>query len=338
MSHIILAIETSCDETAAAVIKDDQIQSNIVSIQIVHQKFGGIVPELASRAHQQKIIPIVEEALAKAEINLKHINAIAFTQGPGLLGALIVGNAFAKSLSFALNIPLIAVHHMKAHVLANFIDEPKPTFPFLCLTISGGHTQLVLAKDYHQMQIIGQTQDDAVGEAYDKIARMFKLPYPGGKIIDKYAQKGNPKQFVFSMANMPDLDFSFSGIKTAVLYFLQKNIKKDTAFIEKNLYDLCASVQYTIIKMLLKKLEKAVEKTKITTIALAGGVAANQGLRKNLKIIAQKKGWKIFIPDISFCTDNAAMIAQAAHYQYLVKDFCDLQVKPLPRMPFEKLI
>ncbi len=334
MLPTILAIETSCDETAAAVIQHGEVKSNVISTQMIHQKFGGIVPELASRAHQQKIVPVVEEALLQAKVTLNSLHAIAFTQGPGLLGSLIVGNAFAKALALAKKIPLIAVHHMKAHVLSNFIEKPYPLFPFLCLTISGGHTQLVLVKDYFQMQIIGQTQDDAIGEAYDKIARMLHMPYPGGKMIDTYAQKGDPKKFTFSMAQMPDLDFSFSGIKTAVLYFLQKNIRKDAQFIAKNMYDLCSSIQHIMIKMLLNKLEKAVEKTGVTTIALAGGVAANKGIRERLYALAKQKGLEVFMPQSIYCTDNAAMIAQAAYYQFLDKNFCSLTVESLPRMPF----
>ncbi len=334
MPNIILALETSCDETSAAIIQEGILQSNVVATQIIHQNFGGVVPELASRAHQQKIIPVIQQALTNAKVSLQALSAIAFTQGPGLLGALIVGNAFAKGLAFAQNIPLIAVHHMKAHVWANFIEPPFPSFPFLCLTVSGGHTQLVFVKSYKQMKIIGQTQDDAVGEAYDKIARMLHFPYPGGKIIDAYAQKGDPKRFSFSMAQMPYLDFSFSGIKTAVLYFLQKETKKNKDFIAQHICDLCASIQHTIVQMLLQKLEKAVGITKLTSIALAGGVAANQGLRKELQALAKKKGWKIFIPQFAFCTDNAAMVARAAHDQFLAKDFCNYQATPLPRMPF----
>ena len=330
---IILAIESSCDETAAAVICNGKIASNVLATQSVHELYGGIVPELASRAHQQNIIPVVDKALQDANIAKPMLSAIAFTQGPGLLGALLVGASFAKSMAFSLGIPLIAVHHMQAHVLANFIDEPRPTFPFLCLTVSGGHTQLVLVKDYLTMEVIGQTQDDAMGEAFDKIAKLMGIPYPGGPLIDQYAQHGNPHRFQFPATTMPQLDFSFSGIKTAFLYFLSANQEKDANFVANNRNDLCASIQYTLVSMALEKLKKAVAQTGISTIAIAGGVAANSGLRKQLAQLADKGNWQVFIPRLAYCTDNAAMIALAAHYQYLAHDFCDLSVTALPSMP-----
>lgn len=330
---IILAIESSCDETAAAVIRNGKIVSNIVATQSAHEPYGGIVPELAARAHQQNIIPVVDKAMQDAQVTRTMLSALAFTQGPGLLGALLVGASFSKSMAFALDIPLIAVHHMRAHVLANFIDEPHPTFPFLCLTISGGHTQLVLVKDYLSMKVIGETQDDAVGEAFDKIAKLMALPYPGGPLIDHYAQYGDPYRFQFPATTMPQLDFSFSGIKTAFLYFLQENKKKYPNFIIENRHDLCASIQHTLIHMVVTKLKKAVAQTGLATITIAGGVAANSGLRKQLMQLAEKENWQVFIPQLAYCTDNAAMIAMTAHYQYLAHDFCALSATVLPRMP-----
>ncbi|MEM7055656.1 MAG: tRNA (adenosine(37)-N6)-threonylcarbamoyltransferase complex transferase subunit TsaD [Bacteroidota bacterium] len=330
---IILAIESSCDETAAAVIRNGKIVSNVVATQSAHELYGGIVPELAARAHQQNIIPVVDKAMQDAQVTKTRLGALAFTQGPGLLGALLVGASFAKSMAFSLDIPLIAVHHMRAHVLANFIDEPHPTFPFLCLTISGGHTQLVLVKDYLSMKVIGETQDDAVGEAFDKIAKLMGLPYPGGPLIDHYAQYGDPYRFQFPATTMPQLDFSFSGIKTAFLYFLRENKKKYPNFIIENRNDLCASIQHTLIHMVVTKLKKAVAQTGLATIAIAGGVAANSGLRKQLMQLAEKENWQVFIPQLAYCTDNAAMIAMTAHYQYLAHDFCALSATALPRMP-----
>ncbi len=332
-SPVILAIETSCDETAAAVICQGKIASNLVATQAVHAQYGGIVPELASRAHQQHIIPIVRQAMQVANIRPAALEAMAFTQGPGLLGALLVGASFAKSVAFALDIPLIAVHHMRAHILANFLEEPHPDFPLLCLTVSGGHTQLVLVKDHLTMEVIGATQDDAVGEAFDKIGKLLGLPYPGGPLIDQYAQKGDPYQFQFPSTTMPRLDFSFSGIKTALLYFIRENQEKDAKFVTKHRDDLCASIQATLISMLLAKLKKAAAQTGIKTITLAGGVAANTGLRSALKRLAKQEGWELFIPQLAYCTDNAAMIAVAAHYQYLSGDFCDLTVTAQPSMP-----
>ena len=329
---VILAIETSCDETAAAVISNGKIASNVVATQAVHAQYGGIVPELASRAHQQHLVPVVRQAMQQANIAQAELDAVAFTQGPGLLGALLVGTAFAKSVAFALDIPLIAIHHMRAHILANFIEEPYPTFPLLGLTASGGHTQIVLVKDHLCMEVIGTTQDDAIGEAFDKIGKLMDLPYPAGPLIDQYAQKGDPQCFQFPSTNVPHLDFSFSGIKTAFLYFLREQQKKDAQFVAKHRDDLCASIQATLISMLLQKLKDAVAQTGIKIIAVAGGVAANSGLRSQLKQLAEQEGWEVFMPRPAYCTDNAAMIAITAYYQYLVGDFCNLRVTARPRM------
>jgi N6-L-threonylcarbamoyladenine synthase len=328
----ILAIESSCDETSAAVISNGKICSNIVAGQLIHERFGGVVPELASRAHQQNIVWVVDEALKGANITKKDLNAIAFTRGPGLLGSLLVGTSFAKAMALALQIPLIEVHHIQAHVLAHFIDEPKPNFPFLCLTVSGGHTQIVLIKDYLSMEIIGETQDDAVGEAFDKTAKLLGLPYPGGPLLDKYAQLGNPYAFEFPLSEMKGFDYSFSGIKTAILYFLKENLKRNESFIQENLNDICASVQYTFIKILLQKLRKASKELRIKEIAIAGGVSANSGLRKTLKEMGEKEKWNVYIPQFQYCTDNAGMIAMAAHYKFLKQDFTNQTVSPLPRM------
>jgi N6-L-threonylcarbamoyladenine synthase len=331
---IILAIESSCDETSAAIINNGKVINNIIASQKIHENYGGVVPELASRAHQSNIIPVVDSAITQAGIKKTDLDAIAFTRGPGLLGALLVGVSFAKTMSLALGIPLIDVNHMQAHVLAHFIDDPKPVFPFLCLTVSGGHTQIVLVKNYLDMEILGQSQDDAVGEAFDKSAKLLGLPYPGGPLIDKYAQQGNPQAYQFPDTNMPGLDYSFSGIKTAFLYFLRDNVKKDTEFIDKNLPDICASLQQTLVNMLLKNLVKAADMTGIREIAIAGGVSANSGIRKAMADMAQTKQWKVFIPKLEYCTDNAAMIAMAAHYKYFAGEFSDLSVDPLPRMGF----
>ncbi len=328
----ILAIESSCDETSAAVISNGQIRSNIVTTQLIHEKYGGVVPELASRAHQQHIVGVVQKALANAKVTKNELNAIAFTRGPGLLGALLVGTSFAKALALGLGIPLIDVNHMQAHVLAHFIDEPRPVFPFLCLTVSGGHTQIVLVRSPLDMHVIGTTQDDAVGEAFDKTAKLLGLPYPGGPLIDKYAKLGNPHAFVFPMGEMPDLNFSFSGIKTSILYFLQKETKNNPDFIAQNLHNICASVQHTLISILLKKLKKAAKQTGISQMAIAGGVSANSGLRAMLTKMGEAEGWQVFIPDFEYCTDNAAMIAMAAHYKYLNADFAPQTVSPMPRM------
>ncbi|MDX5418348.1 MAG: tRNA (adenosine(37)-N6)-threonylcarbamoyltransferase complex transferase subunit TsaD, partial [Hymenobacteraceae bacterium] len=313
----ILAIESSCDETSAAVIRGGKVLSNIIATQAVHEKYGGVVPELASRAHQQNIIPVVAQALSTANVTKNELNAVAFTRGPGLLGALLVGSSFAKSFALGLNIPLIDVNHMQAHIMAHFIDDPKPNFPFLCLTVSGGHTQVVLVKDHLDMEIIGQTTDDAVGEAFDKTAKMLGLPYPGGPMLDKTAAQGNPKAFQFPVGNMPGYDFSFSGIKTSVLYFLKDKTKDNPNFVQENLADICASVQYTLIKTLLKKVVLAAKDLGIKEVAIAGGVSANSGLRQTLQDYAKKYDWNVYIPAFQYCTDNAGMIAMTAHYQYL---------------------
>lgn len=334
MELTLLAIESSCDETAAAIVKNGRILSNVVATQSIHQKYGGIVPELASRAHQKNIIPVVDEALNKANITKSMLKAVAFTKGPGLLGSLLVGISFGKALAAALNIPVIGVNHMQAHILAHFIEDPKPAFPFLCLTVSGGHTQIVKVKDYMDMEILGETQDDAVGEAFDKTAKLLGLPYPGGPLIDKYAKEGNYQAFKFPSVDTPELNYSFSGIKTAFLYFLKNNTQKDPEFIQKNINDICASIQYTLIEILMKKLRKAAEQTGIKDIAIAGGVSANSGLRKKMEEEAQARGWNIFIPAFEYCTDNAAMIAIAGHYQYLAGEFSSQEVNPDPRMTF----
>ena len=325
----ILAIESSCDETSASICIDGKILSNFIANQKVHEKYGGVVPELASRAHMQNIVPVVDAALSTANCQLSTIDAIAFTQAPGLIGSLLVGTQFAKSVALALNKPLIAVHHMQAHVLANLIDENnRPEFPFLCLTVSGGHTQIVLATSPLQLEVIGKTIDDAAGEAFDKSAKLLGLPYPGGPLVDKYALDGNPLAFKFAEPQIQGLDFSFSGLKTSVLYFLQK---QETGFIEKNLNDLCASIQYTIINILLKKITKAVQQTNIKNICIAGGVSANSGLRKSLQEMGTKHGWKTYTPKFEYCTDNAAMIAITAYYKYLANDFSNLSVSPSAR-------
>ncbi len=320
----LLAIESSCDETAASVIVDGKILSNFIANQTVHEKYGGVVPELASRAHMENIVPVVDAALKKAFPELTRVeqlaqfNAIAFTQAPGLIGSLLVGAQFAKSLALALNIPLIAVHHMQAHVLANLIDDPKPNYPFLCLTVSGGHTQIVKCNSASDMLILGETIDDAAGEAFDKISKLLGLPYPGGPVLDKLAQLGNPKAFVFAKPQVPNLDFSFSGLKTSVLYFLQK---QSPEFIQENLNDLCASVQFTIIEILLKKLKKAMQETGIKEVCIAGGVSANSGLRKGMEQLGKDTHSAIFLPKFEYCTDNAAMIAITAHFKYIAGSF-----------------
>lgn len=330
----ILAIESSCDETSAAVIRGGKVLSNVIATQAVHEKYGGVVPELASRAHQQNIIPVVTQALSVANVNKSDLNAVAFTRGPGLLGALLVGSSFAKSFALGLNIPLIDVNHMQAHILAHFIDDPKPNFPFLCLTVSGGHTQIVLVKDHLDMEIIGHTTDDSVGEAFDKTAKMLGLPYPGGPMLDRTAAQGNAKAFAFPVGNMPGYDFSFSGIKTSVLYFLKDKTKNNPNFVQENLSDICASVQYTLIKTLLKKVVQAAKDLGIKEVAIAGGVSANSGLRQTLQDYAEKYGWNVYIPAFQYCTDNAGMIAITAHYQYLKGGFANQYVSPEPRMKF----
>lgn len=328
----ILAIESSCDETSASVIHNGKVLNNIIATQTVHENFGGVVPELASRAHQQNIIPIIDQALNHANIAKSALNAVAFTQGPGLLGALLVGASFAKSFALALDIPLIGVNHMQAHILAHFIEEPKPLFPFICLTVSGGHTQIVLVKDYLDMEILGETLDDAVGEAFDKTAKLLGIPYPGGPLIDEYAQKGNADKFQFPETSTPGFNYSFSGIKTAILYFLRDQMKINPNFIEENLNDICASVQRKLIDMLMNKLWKAAKKFHINQIAISGGVSANSELRKRIQTEGEKRGWQTYIPALEYCTDNAGMIAMAAHYKYLVNDFTSLDAVPQPRM------
>ena len=320
----ILAIESSCDDTAAAILQNDKVLSNVVANQLIHNQYGGVVPELASRAHQQNIVPVIDAALKKANITKEQLSAIAFTQGPGLMGSLLVGSSFAKSLALALNIPLIAVNHMQAHVLAHFIDEAgydKPTFPFIALTISGGHTQIIKVNSFFDMEIIGETTDDAVGEAFDKSAKILGLHYPGGPLVDKYAQLGNPKAFTFTKPKVPELDFSFSGLKTAILYFIQKKTIENPNFIEENLNDICASIQHTIIEILMDKLQLAVAITGIKQIAIGGGVSANSGIRKTLKEAEQKFGWKTYIPKFEYTTDNAAMIGIVGYQKFLLGKF-----------------
>ena len=329
MSITILAIESSCDETSASICIDGKIVSNFIANQTIHEQYGGVVPELASRAHMQNIVPVVDAALSSANCHLSTVDAIAFTQAPGLIGSLLVGTQFAKSLSLALNKPLIAVHHMQAHVLANLIDENnKPDFPFLCLTVSGGHTQIVLANSPLDLKVIGETIDDAAGEAFDKTAKLLGLPYPGGPLIDKYAQQGDAHKFKFAEPQIAELNFSFSGLKTSVLYFLQK---QDSSFIKNNLNDLCASIQHTIISILFKKLQKAITQTGINNVCIAGGVSANSLLRKALLEKGNELGWKTFIPKFEYCTDNAAMIAITAYYKYLANDFVELDISPTAR-------
>lgn len=334
MSVVILAIESSCDETSASVCIDGVVKSNVIATQEIHSKYGGVVPELASRAHQQAIAPVVMEALNKAMIQKEQLSAIAFTQGPGLLGALLVGTAFAKSMALALNVPLIAVNHMQAHILAHFIEDPQPSFPFICLTVSGGHTQLVKVTGYMDMEVLGQTKDDAVGEAFDKCAKIMGMTYPGGPLIDKYAKEGNPDKFQFSKTEMPDLDYSFSGIKTSFLYFTQNQTQKNANFIADNLNDLSASIQKHLIGMLLDKLTLAAKQEGVNEISIAGGVSANSELRRQLLSLGEKMGWQVYIPKFEYCTDNAAMIAVTGHYKYLKGEFESMNVSPLPRMKF----
>ena len=337
MSIIILGIETSCDDTSAAVIKDEYILSNITANQEVHKKYGGVVPELASRAHQQHVIPVVDTALKEAGISKNDLSAIAFTRGPGLLGSLLVGTSFAKGLSQALNIPLIDINHLHGHVLAHFIKETgqenrQPEFPFLCLLVSGGHSQIIIMKNFFDFEVIGNTIDDASGEAFDKSAKLLGLPYPGGPLIDKYAKNGNPNAFEFAKPKIPGYDYSFSGLKTSILYFLRDEIKKDTEFIDKNMNDLCSSIQQTIIDILTKKLILAVRDTGIREVTIAGGVSANSGLRENLSYMAKKRGWNLFIPKFSYTTDNAAMIAITGYYKYLNNAFSGYDITPEARL------
>ena len=334
---LILAIESSCDDTAAAILKNDKVLSNVVANQLIHNDFGGVVPELASRAHQQNIVPVIAAALKKANVKKEELSAIAFTQGPGLMGSLLVGSSFAKSLSLGLQIPLISVNHMQAHILAHFIDEEnfeKPVFPFLALTISGGHTQIVKVSGFFDMKIIGQTTDDAVGEAFDKSAKILGLPYPGGPLVDKYAQLGNPKTFAFTKPKIAGLDFSFSGLKTAILYFIQKKKLENPDFINDNLNDICASIQHTIIEILMDKLKLAVAATGITRIAIGGGVSANSGIRKTLKEAENKYGWKTYVPKFEYTTDNAAMIGIVGYQKFLHNDFESLSVVSKARIQF----
>ena len=361
-SIIILGIESSCDDTAAAVIKDGKLLANIVATQNIHKSYGGVVPELASRAHQQNIIPVVDQALKQAGVEKFELSAIAFTRGPGLMGSLIVGTSFAKAFALGLNIPIIEVNHMQGHILAHFIDTPAdlpeedgkqrtgqsnglavnspssagrlggaPKFPFLCLTVSGGHTQIVLVKDFFEMKVIGETIDDAAGEAFDKAAKIMGLPYPGGPLIDKYAKEGDPKAFTFSKPKVPDLNYSFSGLKTGFMNFINSETARNPDFIEQRKADICASIQSTIIDILMHKLRIAAQQYSITQIAIAGGVSANSGLRNTLHNLAEQLGWQIFIPKFEYCTDNAAMIAITGYYKYLNQDFTTQAITPLPR-------
>jgi N6-L-threonylcarbamoyladenine synthase len=334
MSITILAIESSCDDTSAAVCTDGKILSNFIAGQAVHEKYGGVVPELASRAHLQNIVPVVDTALSAANCQLSSVSAIAFTQAPGLIGSLLVGAQFAKSLALTLNVPLIPVHHMQAHVLANLIDDPKPSFPFLCLTVSGGHTQIVRCESPSRLTVIGESIDDAAGEAFDKSAKLLGLPYPGGPLVDKYAQQGNPTRFAFAEPQVPELNFSFSGLKTSILYFLRDETAKNPDFVKENLADICASIQYRIIRILLGKLKKASAQTGIKNICIAGGVSANSGLRQALEETGKKQRWNTFIPAFQYCTDNAGMIAITAYYKYLEGDFAPLSVSASARAEF----
>jgi len=331
----ILGIESSCDDTSASVIHNGKVLSNIIATQKIHEEFGGVVPELASRAHQQNIVPVVHQALAKANIEKKQLSAIAFTRGPGLMGSLLVGTSFSKSLAYSLNIPLIDVNHMQAHILAHFIYEEgkqPPSFPFIALTISGGHTQIVKVTSYFDMEVLGETIDDAVGEAFDKSAKILGLPYPGGPLIDKYAQEGNPKAFSFPKPKVGPLEFSFSGLKTAVLYFVEKNTKDNPNFVQENINDICASLQHTIVSYLMDKIKNAVKQTGIKEIAIGGGVSANSGIRKQLLDAQDKFGWKTHIPKFEYCTDNAAMIAIVGELKYKEKLFAEQNVVASARL------
>lgn len=330
MSIAILAIESSCDDTSAAIVIDGRVRSNCVADQTIHRLYGGVVPEVASRAHQANIIPVVDAAFKQSGVSPEEINAVAFTRGPGLIGSLIVGVSFAKAFALSKNLPLIEVNHLQAHVLAHFAEDPKPAFPFLCLTVSGGHTQIVLVRDYYDMEILGKTIDDAAGEAFDKTGKLLGLDYPAGPLIDKLAQHGQPR-FSFPEPQIPGLDFSFSGLKTSILYFLKAELERDPQFIEQNLNDICASVQLRIVQILMNKLIKAAEETGIKEIALAGGVAANSGLRKALESEGARRHWHTYIPRIEYCTDNAAMIGVAAYYKYLREEWAPQTVAPLAR-------
>jgi N6-L-threonylcarbamoyladenine synthase len=338
---IILAIESSCDDTSAAVLKNEAILSNFIAGQAIHQRYGGVVPELASRAHQQNIIPVVDAAIKKAGIRKEDINAIAFTRGPGLMGSLVVGTSFAKAFALAMNIPLIDVNHMMGHVLAHFIDnegKQKPSFPFLCLTVSGGHTQIVLVEDHLTMTVIGTTIDDAAGEAFDKAAKLLGFPYPGGPLIDKHAKNGDPTKFKFSEPTIAEYDFSFSGLKTSILYFIQKEVAKNDQFISENLDDLCASIQATIVSILLKKIKKAASDLHIHDIAISGGVSANSGLREALIQTGKDNNWNVFIPPFEYCTDNAAMIAITGKFLFEKKLFANQGVSATARYSIKEII
>jgi len=330
----ILAIESSCDDTSAAVLCNNRKLSNVVATQKIHEEYGGVVPELASRAHQQNIVPVVHQALAIANIDKKQLSAIAFTRGPGLLGSLLVGTSFAKSLAMGLRIPLIEVNHMQAHILAHFIEDEeskKPEFPFLACTVSGGHTQIVLVKDYFEMEILGETLDDAIGEAFDKSAKLLGLPYPGGPLIDRYAREGTPDKFQFPKPRVKGLHFSFSGLKTSIRYFIEKETKKNPEFIGENLRDLCASIQHTIIEILMEKLQKAVRQTSIKHVAIGGGVSANSGIREALKACEQQLGWITYVPKMEYCTDNAAMIGIVGYLKYIQGKFTDQRISAKAR-------
>ena len=332
---IILAIESSCDDTSAAVLRDDRILSNVIASQKVHEKYGGVVPELASRAHQQNIVPVVDAAIRDADIDKRQIDAVAFTRGPGLLGSLLVGVSFAKSFAQALDIPLIEVNHLQAHVLSHFIkendDSRVPQFPFLCLLVSGGHTQIIRLRSHFDIEVLGQTIDDAAGEAIDKAAKIMELGYPGGPIIDRLAQEGNPDAFQFAQPHIPGLDYSFSGIKTSFLYFLRDRLAEDPAFIEKHKPDLCASIQKCIVGFLLKKFEKAALQTGTRQVAIAGGVSANSYLRNELQRMGERHHWEVFVPKFQFCTDNAAMVGIAGYFKYLKGEFADISLPPYTR-------
>ena len=334
--HIyILGIESSCDDTSASVTCNAKVLSNVVANQEIHSKYGGVVPELASRAHQQNIVPVVQQALKQANITKENLSAIAFTRGPGLMGSLLVGTSFAKSLALGLQVPLIDVNHMQAHVLSHFIEDDShkaPPFPFICLTISGGHTQIVKVTNHFEMEILGQTIDDAVGEAFDKSAKILGLQYPGGPLIDKYAKLGNPKAFSFTKPKVGDLDFSFSGLKTGILYFIQKQVKINPNFIIENLHDICASVQYTIVEILMDKLKNAVKHTGIKHIAIAGGVSANSEIRNRLQLAEKYFGWTTYVPKFEYTTDNAAMIAITGYLKYLNNNYADVSVTAKARL------
>ena len=338
MNHItILGIESSCDDTSAAVIRDGVMLSNVIASQAVHEAFGGVVPELASRAHQQNIIPVVSEALKRAGIDKSELSALAFTRGPGLMGSLLVGTSFAKGFVTALDIPLIDVNHLQAHVMAHFIkesddDHNQPSFPFICLLVSGGNSQIIRVNSYKDMEVIGQTIDDAAGEAFDKCAKVMDLGYPGGPVVDRLAKEGNPKAFTLNKPHIPGYNYSFSGLKTSFLYLLRDRIKEDPDFIEKNKQDLCASLQFTIVDILMDKLRKAVKDTGITEVAVAGGVSANSGVRSAFEDHARRYGWEIHLPKFSFTTDNAAMVAITGYYKYLDKDFCSIDEAPFSRV------